>query len=197
MKKLFIILAAAAMAVSVNAAKGDMVLSGSLGFATGDNIAVYVPQVDETFEGKGTMFSIAPNFTYFLSNKFGIGGKVGVSVLSPDGGDTGTIFGVGVFGRYYLYQTEKFGIFAHAGLDVDFASEEFAGTSFTLVNFGVKPGIQYFINKKWSVETSFANILNLVSVSPKDGDSSTAFDLNVNPFALDFAPLTLTVNYHF
>ncbi|MDR1699390.1 MAG: porin family protein [Prevotellaceae bacterium] len=192
MKKLFIVLAAAFMAVNVNAAQGDMVLSGSLGL----DISSTKPEGGDAVTT--TNFEIAPSFTYFLSDKFGIGGKVMFDLNKVGEDDAVNTFGVGVFGRYYVLKTEKFGVFGQAGLDFRFPEDALD------INLGVTPGIQYFINRKFSIELSLQNLLYLNYNSIKDVESTTNFGLslnpnnvNDNPFAVNFAPLNLTLNYHF
>lgn len=187
MKKLFIVLAAAFMAVNVNAAKGDMVISGTVGFESQNEV--------DGLRESATGFTIAPSFTYFLSDKFGIGGEVGFSSKKVGEGDAANIIAVGVFGRYYFMKSEKFGVFGQAGLGVGFANE--AAGEGTIIAFAVNPGIQYFINKKWSIEASLADVLTIGSFSPKGGDAVTDINLNVNPFDLNFNALQLTLNYHF
>ena len=225
MKKLFIILAAAFLAVNVNASKGAMVLSGSLGLNINsaseyvwDNVSEKA--VKETVTN--TNFSIAPNFTYFVTDKIGVGGYIGLGtqLSSLEGVDASTAFGFGVFGRYYVMKTGKFGIFGQATLGFEFGKENYLIEYFpvkaneTIIGLGVVPGIQYFINKKWSVELTLDNVLSFAHRRVGDAElavgipgfdakipdtsySQTGFNLNVNPFALDFAPLQLTLNYHF
>jgi hypothetical protein len=214
MKKLFIVLAAAAMAVSVNAAKGDMVLSGTIGFGVDG-----ATKVDGKKNGtSSTDFTILPSFTYFISDKVGVGAAVGYDGSSTkrwfddkevdNSKVSNGAFVINPFVRYYLIQTAKFGVFGQADLRFafgsnkayDLATDKDKTTSTTDIRLSVTPGIQYFINSKWSIETTFSNNLLGFNYSKNNDTKSSTTDfnfLNVNKFYLPFNALAISLNYHF
>jgi len=213
MKKLFIVLAAAAMAVSVNAAKGDMVLSGTLGLNVDGALKIDGKKGMSIYNEDNvslTTYTILPSFTYFVSDKVGVGAQVGYKggnskyfeddkeVLKARSG----AFQINPFVRYYVWSTSKFGVFGQATLGFAFGSSKIGdGDSFSTTDIGlsVTPGIQYFINRKWSIETTFANnLLGFNYSTNKAKESQTSFTLlNINDFFLPFNALAITLNYHF
>ena len=205
MKKLCVFLTAAFFAVNVSAQQGAMVISGGLGL----NIENISPEVGDGITA--TDFAISPSFLYFLSDRFAVGGQLGFNIQSVnlDNVDAATLFSIGVAGRYYVLRTQRFGVFAHAALDFGFANDHYhIGSNETLnnlISFGIVPGIQYFINDRWSVEAYFAPILSFVHLN-KDvtgWGGSTAnlktndFNLNINPLAATINPLRVAINFHF
>jgi len=207
MKKLCIFLAAAFFAVNVSASQGAMVLSGSLGL----NMRNVSPEAGDGLTV--TSFQISPNFLYFLSDRFAVGGQVGLSLQSAslDHIDTGTLFNIGVAGRYYFWQTQRFGVFAHATLDFGFANDHYQhplvlpnASLNNSIMFGIAPGIQFFINDSWSVETHFAPVLSFIHLNSDvfilggtTNVKTNDFNLNINPLQAEFAPLRVAVNFHF
>jgi len=210
MKKLCIFLAVAFLAVNVNAQQGSVMLGG--GLTVSINNTSTESDDGETF----TDFGIFPSFLYFLTDRFALGGQIGfgIQTTSLDASDA-TLTSIGVGGRYYFLQTQRFGIFAHAALDFGFANNDYyIGNNTTLnsmIAFGIIPGIQYFINDRWSVEVCLAPVLSFVRLT---GDVTTHwsgwwpgsttenvkvndFNLNLNPFQATINPLRIAVNFHF
>ena len=202
MKKLGFFLAVAFLAVNVNAQQGSVMLGGGL--------TVSINNTDgETL----TDFEISPFFLYFLTDRFALGGQIGFGIQTANPGiPDATLTSIGVGGRYYVLRTQRFGIFAHAVLDFGFANNNYyIGNNTTLnsmIAFGIIPGIQYFINDRWSVEVYFAPVLSFVHLNSDVttnwwGGSTTAnlktndFNLNINPFVGVINPLRVAVNFHF
>ena len=185
MKKLILFFVAALFAVNVSAQQGAMVLSGTLDINSGSD--------------ENTSILIAPSFQYFLSDRFSLGAQVGLWNVSVEGeGDNPNMVLAGVFGRYYLLRTERFGIFGQLNVGAGFTNEMMG--DFTLVSINIVPGIQYFINSRWSVEAHLAPVLAFNSLIPSgDGDSENTFDVgfNRNTSFKQIAPLSVGFSFHF
>ncbi|MDR1678273.1 MAG: porin family protein [Prevotellaceae bacterium] len=212
MKKLVVMAIAALMAMSVNAGTGSIVVSGNFGL---DITAA--PSVDGEKNGTATTsFELAPSLTYFLSDNFGVGGQIGYASDSKnvynngdknkDASESTSFFTIEPFARYYFLNGEKFKFFGQAGLEFG------AGTNITTVTLGVKPGVQYIVNEKFSVELSLGNIFSIANRTDtkenptgkdiKTSQTTAGFFINnpryaeANPYSLGFAPLSFTINYH-
>ncbi len=70
--------------------QGDVLIGGSLGFATGEG---------------SSQFNLSPNIGFFVANNFAIGGKANFNSAKQGNIQTST-FGIGPFLRYYLGQAE-------------------------------------------------------------------------------------------
>jgi len=211
MKKIVIFLAVAFLAVNVNAQRESLMFGGGLTM----NINNTSTESDdgETF----TDFGISPSFLYFLTDRFALGGQIGFSIQTVNraGVNEATLFSVGVAARYYFLQTQRLGIFVHAALDAGLTVNDYYIENNTtlnnLVSFGIMPGIQFFINDRWSVETYFAPVLSFVHLNSNvsfweswwvpifttQNVKTNDFNLNINPLQADFAPLRVAVNFHF
>ena len=188
MKKLILFFVAVLFAANVSAQQGAMVLSGTLDISSGT----------EMFGETGvdvTTILIAPSFQYFLSDRFSLGAQVGLSTTSLDiegFDDRLNVVLAGVFARYYLLRTERFGIFGQLNVGAGFANE--AAGDLTVVGIDVVPGIQYFINSRWSVEAHLAPVLAFSStIFPGDEDSVNTFNAGFNRVA----PLAVGFSFHF
>ena len=214
MKKLVVFLAAAFLAVNVSASQGAMVLSGGLGL----NVQNESPEVGDG--ETNTYFEISPSFLYFLSDRFAVGGQLGLNLQlsSLDNRDTGTLFSIGVAGRYYVLKTQRLGVFAHAALDFGFANDNydiFLPADYwrnerlnNLISFGITPGVQFFFNERWSAEAYFAPVLSFVHLNTDVtnnwwgrpttvNEKTNDFNLNLNPFQATINPLRIALNFHF
>ena len=186
MKKLILFFVAVLFAANVSAQQGAMVLSGTLDISSGT----------EMFGETGvdvTTILIAPSFQYFLSDRFSLGAQVGLLNFSVEGdGDNPNMILAGVFARYYLLRTERFGIFGQLNVGAGFANEVMG--DFTMVGVNIVPGIQYFINSRWSVEAHLAPVLAFSStIFPGDEDSVNTFNAGFNRVA----PLAVGFSFHF
>ena len=103
------------------------------------------------------------------------------------------IISVDIFGRYYLLRTHNFGIFGQISAGI---GRETSG-DFSLIGAGIVPGVQYFFNRRWSVEAHLAPVVSFISTSYENGDRITAFDATINPLAFGTSPLLFSVNFHF
>ena len=65
----------------------------------------------------------------------------------------------------------------------------------------IRMGMEFFMGNNWSLAATFNNLLSytLENANPKSGSSyrSSEFNFRVNPMEMDYAPLKLTLSYHF
>ena len=195
--------------ISVASVNAQMVVSGNFGFERQGRTQ---KAGTNTVENSTFSFEFAPSLTYFLSEKFAIGGQIGYALdgkstnVPIDTTITSGFVTIEPYARYYVTELGKFRIFAQAGLELGF------GENVSTVNFGLKPGIQYIINEKWSVETSLNNLLAFTSQTRTSGkgdnkvtmtDSNFGLFLNnpryagSNPYELNAGSFSFSINYHF
>lgn len=165
--------------VSAQVEKGSMVLSGRIG-AYFENMA-----------GKTSSFTIMPEFSYYFTEKLGAGLGVGYTYGKLPENFKINRLEINPFIRYYFYKNNKLGIYGRGNLLL--AVENSRNSSNTVLGFGITPGIQYFINKKISVELNFMDILNYsYFTSPK----AHSFSFIGNPMGVNLGTLSLTFNFH-
>ena len=182
MKKLILFFIAVLFAVNVSAERGNMVLGGSIGF---DSRSGSEPMPNFT------QLSIAPNFQYFLTDKFSLGVQVQFWTAKREDLDRTNSVNISVFGRYYLLKTQRFGVFGQARAGTGFNNNELQGFGSPSVNVRIAPGIQYFINSRWSVETFLFTLFDFHHQRFDAGTRNT-FRAGVNNGMSSFA-----VNFHF
>lgn len=152
--------------------KGDVFVSGAVGFSSQESGAV-----------ESSTFKIMPQVGFFVNENIALGAHLGYQNATAEtaGVDTEDIntISVGVFGRYYFLPTHKFSIFGQLG--VDYLSMENDLTNTNADGFGVAlaPGISYFLSNHFALEATFG-ILEYQSVSPDGGESTDAFNFGVD-----------------
>ena len=179
MKKLILFFVAVLFAASVSAERGSMVLSGGASFSSQNEVNGSPSQ---------SFFTILPNFQYFLTDRFSLGVSAGFTTSQWGDHDRRNTTRAGVFGRYYLLRTDRFGFFGQAGSGIEFANE--AAGDWTRLNLGISSGVQYFINSRWSVESHFG-VLNFSSEFADERDTRNSFSGHLS------SGLSLAVNFHF
>lgn len=136
---------------------GDSFINGSVGFVTGENLPLL-------FEGESTIFTFAPGFGYFISNRTALGLSASYRFISTEFED-GRSFGITPSVRYYKGVAPNFGFWLEYGPDLAFGSSElkfFSSSerewdSFT-VALGLRPGIYYFMGERFALEASFGSL---------------------------------------
>lgn len=210
MKKIIIMLAVVA-ATGLNAqdaASGGttkkMWLSGNAGFGT-DNVK----------DGdKSSNWNFGPAFGFFLNQKMAIGLGVGLNgtkhvepFTNPDYERTTKTMGwqVAPFFRYYFAGAGNFKFFgdlyvAIGGGKTTFESTQAGATTsetkYGTFGAGLRPGMQYWFNEKWSMASSIA-LIGFNSRTDNKGVSngevkSSQLDLDVN-----FAAISFALYFHF
>ena len=182
MKKLILFFVAVLFAANVSAERGSMVVNGSISFGS-QNEANSFPSSNS--------FTIRPNFQYFLTDRFSLGVDAGFNTSKTGNLDRRNVINVGVFGRYYMLRTDRFGVFGQANIGATLPNE--AAGSWRQFDIIIAPGIQYFINSRWSVETRLSPLISLSSSHFfDDRDTSRSFFTGVSSSMSWFS-----INFHF
>ena len=196
MKKLILFFIAVLFAVNVSAERGSWVVSGRIGFNS-MNSSWNQYNSDTSSEGYLRSLLIAPNLQYFLTDRFLLGAGASFQTSTSSHSDRSNIFGVGALGRYYFLKNQRFGIFGQANANISFGSNHIAdGTSFEA---GIVPGVQYFINSRWSLEAQ-THLLALGFSSSRSEMHDTNNTQRLSHFSVGVnqpSPFSFSVNFHF
>jgi len=170
-------------------AKGDMMISGAFGIdseSTGDN--------------KENSFTIAPRFSYFVSDNIAVGAKIGfTSTKMEQAGVTDEVktnaLSLGAFGRYYMSPASKFSVFAELGADFTSYKWEQGSADSDSAGFGlgVAPGVSYFLSDSFAIEASWG----LLGYNTNDNGGNGADSTDKFELGLDMRDLTFGLAYKF
>ena len=196
MKKLILFFVAVLFAVNVSAERGSWVVSGRIGFISmGSSWNQY--NSDTSSEGYSSSFLIAPNLQYFLTDRFLLGAGVSFQTSTSSHSERSNTLGIGALVRYYFLKNQRFGIFGQANANVSFGSNSMAdGSSFEA---GIAPGVQYFINSRWSLEAQ-TRLLALGFSSSRSEMHDTNDTQRLSYFSVGVnqpSPFSFSVNFHF
>lgn len=203
MKKVLLAGAVALFGLSnAQIAKGTTYLSGQVNYSSTQ---------DNNTDAKDESFTITPTVGYFVANNVAVGLGVGYengsrtrvnAVNSLETKISTDAFVVAPFVRKYWTVGEKFYIFGQLEVPMAFGKDktEYSGTSsqfnteakFTSIGVNVKPGLDYFLNKNWSIEATIGEF-GYSNFKYKDLDKSTD---NFN-FGLNLSSVTFGVKYVF
>jgi hypothetical protein len=185
MKKFLMTIAAAFVAVSMNA---QVYLGGSLGFgaaSTQKNLG----------DRSETVFSILPEIGYNLNDQWAIGAVIGYqsnkfnNVVEINGENVAgheAAFTFNPYARYTFMKAGKLNLFVDGGVDFSSATKG----DCTYLGFGVKPGLAVNLTDKLSF-VSHIGFLSYQLVNP-DGD-----DNNASVFGLDLSGNNLTFGLYY
>lgn len=176
--------------VSEGFSKGDVFISGALGFGS-----------TKTGDSKATGFEVAPSVGYFVTENIAVGVRLGFAsdktdVVDPIVGELKqTTISAGAFGRYYFTPASKFSFFGELGLGYRNTKSELGPGEIKTNGFAVQvaPGVSYFLSNNIALEASFG-ILGYSSDKPDfDGaDKTDSF-----AFGLDTRDIRLGLVYKF
>ena len=194
MKKILMTIAAAFVAVSMNA---QGYIGGTVGFGT---------TTDKTgaVEDKTTSFVIAPEIGMSLDDKFGVGIAIGFGYDKHEAGleTSTTTFSLKPYLRYQALTFGKANIFVDGGIDFDIAKTKDMKAGMGLGLF-VTPGIAYNISSKWSIVAKLNDMFRLgYAKSPVPDvnnapDAPSAFAFNASTGGFRLGDLTFGVYYNF
>lgn len=200
MKKVLIAGAVALFGLSnAQIAKGTTYLSGTLNFAASE---------DNNTNTKESNLTLVPTVGYFVGTNVAVGVGVGYAsnVTKIDGALTdtkNTISAVVVepFVRKYWTLGEKFYIFGQLSVPMAFGENKNEATALGITNYNketfnsfgvsVKPGLDYFVNKNWTLEATIGDF----GYSNFKYENAKSVD-NYN-FGLDLASVGIGVKYVF
>jgi len=174
-------------------AKGDIMISGTVGFGTESQDVV-----------KTNNFDFSPSATYFVSNNIGVGMKVGFGSgksenVTADETKTSSLK-LGAFGRYLFTPSSKFSVFGELGFDYVTTKGETTNASVTIdhadnngFDVAVGPGICYFVSKNFAIEANWGALGYKTRKDDFDGaEAANEFGLN-----LDLADINFGLAYKF
>ncbi len=161
-------------------AKGDMFISGALGYSS-------VSYPDHSEEQN---FTISPRFGYFLNDFIALGARLGYALqdrkntLGHRVADNSTLT-IGVFGRYYLLPGSKFSIYGELGVGFG-ATKNIADDWTNGVNAWFSPGLSYFVGRHFALEASFG-VLSYHTVNAQGVSGSThSFEAGIDLEDINF-----------
>ncbi|MBE6330462.1 MAG: outer membrane beta-barrel protein [Paludibacteraceae bacterium] len=182
----------------------DIILSGNIGISYDG-----ADRVDDKKNGTSTFtLDIGPQLLFGITDKFYLGAEVFAHLNyyneyeNGDKIDNGhkNMFGIAPTARLYAFKWKLFGFFCDMKIGFS-AGTDNDKTVFTAFSAGISPGMEFFMGNNWSLAASFNNLLSytLENANPKSGSSyrSSEFNFRVNPMEMDYAPLKLTLSYHF
>lgn len=199
MKKLLIASAVALFGLSnAQIAKGTTYLSGTVNFSASE---------DNNTNVKTSELTLVPTVGYFVANNLAVG--VGVGYASNVTKKEGTISSkntlsaivVEPFARKYWTIGEKFYIFGQLSVPMAFGTDKREATvaniststkeNFTSVGVSVKPGLEYFFNKNWTLEATIGDF-GYSNFKYKNAESVDNYN-----FGLDLGSVGIGVKYVF
>ena len=199
MKKILTIVAALfIMAGSASAQKGSFYL----GFAGINPISKIYPNMGGIMDytmgnilGTGVMYSkdgddsvitfgIAPEFGYFIADRFAVGLGAGFNYMSEkeEGHDSeGTItWGVNPYARFYPVKGERFGLYLQLGFNYFSRKKEAWSEAQDIFSVGITPGISYNVSERIAIHATFGFL------GYAHTDTNDTFGLNLDGKTLMF-----------
>lgn len=181
-------------------AKGTTYLSGEVNYSSTQ---------DNNTDNKREDFTITPTVGYFVSTNFAVGLGLGYTNGSTTNNFAGTenkltteAFVIKPFARKYWTIADKLYIFGQLEVPMEFGKDKNKVSSavvngetenkFTSIGVNVKPGLDYFLSKNWSIEATIGEF-GYNNKKYKDADNSTD---NFN-FGLNLSSVTFGVKYVF
>lgn len=177
--------------------KGRTFITGSVGYSNDDNSNEYSVK----------SFNIKPTFGYFVTNDIAVGLGIGyenskvTSVSSYNLGNQVILvtyenkadaFFINPMVRKYWNIGDKLYLFGQFDINFSKGTSEsyFTGSTPSKVDiktlgFNVKPGLDYFLNKNWTLEATIGN-LGYTTVKRDDVKSKEKFDLGVSFSNINF-----------
>ena len=201
MKKIMMTLAAVAVAATMNA---QMYIGGTFNLGFENKL---IDQTDPTKDATGMSFQIKPEIGFGLDEKSSVGFVIGFGMTNNTNemlGGAANLFGNGIktdksaiqfeiapYYRYKFLQFDKIDLFVDAQVGFIYTKlDEWNNTTF---NIGVRPGVAYNANDKFSFVAKFGQGLFFQSSKDKDSDAKSKFGLSANTLA----PLEIGMYYNF
>lgn len=211
MKKIFMTLAAVAVAATMNA---QIYVGGGINLQTGKTTnEVTAGGVTTSIDNKNTTFGITPEIGYKLDEKMAVGLAFGFTTTTSEPGtgvpgtsvkNTRNNFNFVPYFRYTFVTWDKLSVFADAELGFSFGknkNERTAGgvtttaeTKTNAFHFAVLPGISYQLNDKINFVAKLGNGIgywhekteNPAAPGTTNEDKTNTFGLNLNSLGLTF-----------
>lgn len=212
MKKLLIASAVALFGLSnAQIAKGTVYLSGSVGYSQEEN---------NNDNSKLESFNVLPTVGYFVGTNTAVGlgvgytnnkatltttGNVGTTFFTNESTLTQDAFVVAPFVRKYWTLGDKLYFFGQLQVPMEFGKVKSENTTvsslgtnsssseekYTSVGVTVKPGLDYFLNKNWTIEATIGEF-GYNNFKPENSEA-----INNYNFGLNLSSVTIGVKYVF
>jgi len=185
MKKFLMTIAAAFVAVSMNA---QLYLGGSLGFGSWSTQKLLGDKSE-------AVFSILPEIGYNLNDQWAIGTVIGYqnnkfnNVVNIDGVNVAgheAAFTFNPYARFTYLKAGSVNLFIDGGVDFSSATKG----DCTYLGFGFKPGVAINLNDKFSF-VSHLGFVGYQLVNPDGDDNNTSY------FGLDMSGANLTFGLYY
>jgi hypothetical protein len=126
-------------------------------------------------------FTLGPNFGLMINESMGVGGSLYFS-----SGDNAYGWGFEPYFRYYIPIVDQFAFYGDAfiGIGGGDNSTETDGGDYSILDFGARAGLQYWITPRWSVAAS-TNVLTYTSTN-NEGEFGMGVNFNSVLFSLFF-----------
>lgn len=109
LKSIFIALVLFTISSNAQITKGNWMVGGSGSFYSANF-------KDQNFDSKSIGLELRPNIGYFLADKFAVGISPLLGYNKPEGSTSVTSYGIGLYSRYYLLNTDRrVNILTHLG----------------------------------------------------------------------------------
>jgi len=202
MKKLLVASAVALFGLSnAQIAKGTAYLSGTVGYSSLEN---------NNNDNKVDDFSIVPTVGYFVAPNLAVGAGLGYKSVADkttfkNGYEKTTVsaFVVEPFVRKYWTLGDKLYIFGQLSVPMEFGTAKDEETNnnistsqkvdYTAFGVAVRPGLDYFLNKNWTIEATIGEF----GYSTAKLDVEGSKNVNNFNFGLNLSAVTIGVKYVF
>lgn len=182
----------------------DIILSGNVGISYES-----AERIDNKKNGTSAFtLDIGPQLLFGITEKFYLGAEIFAHLNYYNEYDNGdkigddykNMFGIAPTARLYAFKWKLFGFFCDMKIGFAMGTDK-DKTVYSALSAGISPGMEFFMGDNWSLAASFNNLLSytLENANPKSGSSyrTSDFDFQLNPMEMDYAPLKLTLSYHF
>ncbi|SIQ34115.1 Opacity protein [Chryseobacterium sp. RU37D] len=164
----------------------------TVGYFIAPNLAVGLGIGYETQKDKNTITAVLPSTTVVSTNEV----KEPAFVVAP-------------FARKYWTLSDKLYIFGQLAVPMEFGKTKVENSTvatsgstttttsnsseakYTQIGVTIKPGLDYFLNKNWSIEATIGEF-GYSNYKPKDGDATNNYN-----FGLNLSSVTFGVKYVF
>tara|TARA_R110002111_G_scaffold57012_3_gene96821 strand:+ start:3883 stop:4467 length:585 start_codon:yes stop_codon:yes gene_type:complete len=165
-------------ATTTGFAKGDLFVSGSVGFNS-----------SKTGDAKSNNLNFSPSVGYFISENIAL--EVNLMIGSgEDAVDTKTTdLGAGLGATYFFTPSNKFSFTVGAGFGYANSKVEFDGGGEVKVDsfrFAVAPGVHYFISDKFALRASVGALSYESTKADGADDATNDFGLNIDLSDINF-----------
>ncbi len=199
MKKTIFMAATLLIAGFAQAQDEKMWISGSANFRN----------YNDDGDTKITGGNFSPSFGYCITPKIAIGISADISGQNQeeDDGNNGTVeykmseFSVGPFFRYYKELGENCSLYGEVNVGFGSGKSETVGEddedTYSFLQAGISPGIQYWFHNRWSVNAEWGAFRYRADNDKGDFEGQDDFKSSEINVGLDLSSISFGLNFHF